>query len=147
MIHFCFRLMALESEGWIHGIGRETPPLLFFKVKMFPQLGILFIMKLYMWVSIFAKNICIWKSYFWNKHAVMFPCNLVSQNVKNLCPYFQKPSLTSKIPGYAPDMFALYHQTEWTNITRSKTKTFYLGRNKTKQKITLGRNKKSKNVI
>ena len=51
---------ALESEVWIQSIGKETRNLLFFLVKMFQPLRILFIMELSGRVSIVTRIICMY---------------------------------------------------------------------------------------
>ena len=50
----------MKSEGQIHDIRKEAPYFLFFLVKLFKSPGILFIMKLYAWFSIFTKIKCIY---------------------------------------------------------------------------------------
>ena len=48
-------------------------------------------MKLYARISIFAKIISFDSdTYFWEKRAVMFACNLISQNCEKFVPWFSE---------------------------------------------------------
>ena len=70
---------------------------------MFKPLGILFILKLYAWVSIFTKIIYIWKSYFSKKHAVMFALKnsrLKTQPQVNFPVSYIKKNVTLNVHGH-----------------------------------------------